>query len=194
MREERKGKKRRECGKIYIIFYVKRSEIKNVYFSDMPMILLVYKEIYVNTNDLNHSNTIVCVSYYKILKISFLVRFLMSYPIRGIEYQIDLVPVTSIPNRQIYRSNPDETKKLQRKVKELMTKGYIRENKSLFVVSVLLVLKKDRTWKICIECHAINNITDKKSIVYFNEKLNDRTSNYPTYKKELYTLVRTLET
>jgi hypothetical protein len=80
-------------------------------------------------------------------------------------------------------------------VKELITKGYIRENKSLCVVLVLLVLKKDRTWKICIECRAINNITNKKSIVYFNEKLNDTTLNYPTYKKELYTLViRTLET
>ena len=189
-----KGKKRRECRKKYIIFYVKRSEIKNVYFSDMPMILLVYKEIYVNTNDLNHCNTSVCVFYYKILKISFLIRFLVSCPIRGIEYQIDLVLITSIPNRLIYRSNPDETKELQRKVKELMTKRYIRENKSLYVVSVLLVLKNDRTSKICIECRVINNITNKKSIVYFNEKLNDTTLNYLTYKKELYTLIRTLET
>jgi hypothetical protein len=118
----------------------------------------------------------------------------VSCPIRGIEYQIDLVLVTSIPNRLIYRSNPDETKELQRKVKELMTKRYIRENKSLYVVSVLLVLKNDRTWKICIECRVINNITNKKSIVYFNEKLNDTTLNYLTYKKELYTLIRTLET
>jgi hypothetical protein len=118
----------------------------------------------------------------------------VSCPIRGIEYQIDLVLITSIPNRLIYRSNPDETKELQRKVKELMTKRYIRENKSLYVVSVLLVLKNDRTWKICIECRVINNITNKKLIVYFNEKLNDTTLNYLIYKKELYTLIRTLET
>jgi hypothetical protein len=32
MREERKGKKRRECGKEYIIFYIKRSEIKMFIF------------------------------------------------------------------------------------------------------------------------------------------------------------------
>ena len=47
-------------------------------------------------------------------------------PIRGTEHQIDLVPEAIIPNRPIYISNFDETKELQRKVEELMLKGYIR--------------------------------------------------------------------
>ena len=46
-------------------------------------------------------------------------------PIRGIEHQIDFVPGASIPNRPAYRSNPEETKELQRQVEELMSKGYI---------------------------------------------------------------------
>jgi hypothetical protein len=33
-------------------------------------------------------------------------------PIRGIEHQIDFVPGASIPNRLVYRSNPEETKEL----------------------------------------------------------------------------------
>jgi hypothetical protein len=37
-------------------------------------------------------------------------------------------------------------------------------------------------------------IQDKRQIVYFNEKLNKAALNYPTYDKELYALVRTLET
>jgi hypothetical protein len=41
-------------------------------------------------------------------------------PIRGIEYQIDFVPGASIPNRSAYRSNPEETKELQRQVEELI--------------------------------------------------------------------------
>jgi hypothetical protein len=45
-------------------------------------------------------------------------------PIRGIEHQIDFVPGASIPNRPAYRSNPEETKELQRQVGELMSKGY----------------------------------------------------------------------
>ena len=35
---------------------------------------------------------------------------------------------------------------------------------------------------------------DNRSIVYFSEKLNEAALNYPTYDKELYALVRTLET
>ncbi|KAL5834696.1 hypothetical protein ACOSQ4_014193 [Xanthoceras sorbifolium] len=47
-------------------------------------------------------------------------------PIRGIEHQIDFVPGAPIPNRPAYRSNPEETKKLQRQVDELMEKGYVQ--------------------------------------------------------------------
>ncbi|PKI51805.1 hypothetical protein CRG98_027805 [Punica granatum] len=36
-------------------------------------------------------------------------------PIRGIEHQIDFVPGATIPNRPAYRSNPEETKELQRR-------------------------------------------------------------------------------
>jgi hypothetical protein len=35
---------------------------------------------------------------------------------------------------------------------------------------------------------------DRRPIVYFKEKLNRKTFNYPTYDKELYAFVRTLET
>uniref|UniRef100_A0A2N9F6W3 Uncharacterized protein n=1 Tax=Fagus sylvatica TaxID=28930 RepID=A0A2N9F6W3_FAGSY len=200
-------------------------------------------------------------------------------PIRGIEHQIDFVPGATIPNRPTYRSNPEETKELQRQVEELMAKGHVRESMSPCAVPVLLVLKKDGTWRMCVDCRAINNITlcflvyvvsakgiavdeekvkaikewptpksitevrsfhglasfyrrfvkdfstlaaplteiVKKSvgfkwgseqdrafieikerrsgpIAYFSEKLNGAALNYPTYDKELYALVRALET
>jgi len=35
---------------------------------------------------------------------------------------------------------------------------------------------------------------DKRFMAYFSEKLNDATLNYPTYDKELYALMRILET
>jgi hypothetical protein len=37
-------------------------------------------------------------------------------------------------------------------------------------------------------------IQDRRPIAYFSEKLNGATLNYPIYDKELYALVRTLET
>ncbi|KAI9154616.1 hypothetical protein LWI28_028873 [Acer negundo] len=66
-------------------------------------------------------------------------------PTRGIEHQIDFVPGAPIPNRPAYRSNPEETKELQRQVNELMERGYVRESISPCAVPVLLVPKKDGT-------------------------------------------------
>jgi hypothetical protein len=82
-------------------------------------------------------------------------------PIRGIEHQIDFVPGVVIPNRTAYKSNPKETKELQKQVKDLMSKGYVRESLSPCVVPVLLVPKKDGTWRMCVDCRAVNNITVK---------------------------------
>ncbi|XP_016733447.1 uncharacterized protein [Gossypium hirsutum] len=59
-------------------------------------------------------------------------------PIRGIEHQIDFIPGASIPNRPAYRTNPEETKELQKQVNELMEMGYIRESLSPCTVPVLL--------------------------------------------------------
>jgi hypothetical protein len=80
-------------------------------------------------------------------------------PIRGIEHQIDLILGASLPNRALYRTNPEETKEIQRQVQELLDKGYVRESLSPCAVPVILVPKKDGTWHMCVDCRAINNIT-----------------------------------
>ena len=87
-------------------------------------------------------------------------KFLVG-PIRGNEHQIDFIPGAVIPNRPAYRSNPEETKELQRQVEELMGKGYVRESMNPCAVPMLLVPKQDGTWRMCIDCRAINNITIK---------------------------------
>jgi hypothetical protein len=80
-------------------------------------------------------------------------------PVRGIEHKINLIPGASLPNRAAYRTNPDETKEIQRQVQDLLDCGYIHESLSPCSVLVLLVPKKEGTWRVCVDCRAINNIT-----------------------------------
>ena len=127
-------------------FFAKSSDLKHAYLSELPMILLVYKEAYFNSNNLDS-----CVpSVVKVLLQEFEDVFSEEIPsslppIKGIEHQIDFVPRASIPNRPAYRSNPEDSKELQRQVEELMSKGYICESMSPCAVLVLLVPKKDKT-------------------------------------------------
>jgi hypothetical protein len=74
-------------------------------------------------------------------------------PLRGIEHQIDLIPGTSLSNRVAYRTNPEETKEIQRQVQELLDNGYIRKS-----LSPCVIPKKNGTWRMCVDCRAINNI------------------------------------
>jgi hypothetical protein len=78
---------------------------------------------------------------------------------RGIEHQIDLISGATLPNRAAYRTNPEEIKKIQRQVQDLLDHGYVRESLSPCAVPVLLVPKKDGTWYTCVGCRAINNVT-----------------------------------
>jgi hypothetical protein len=59
-------------------------------------------------------------------------------PVRGIEHQIDLIPGASLLNRAPYRTNPEETKEIQRQVQDLLDKGYVRESLSPCAVPVIL--------------------------------------------------------
>ncbi|KAK1645909.1 hypothetical protein QYE76_063714 [Lolium multiflorum] len=62
-----------------------------------------------------------------------------------------------LPPLAPYRTNPEETKEIQKQA--LLDKGYIRISLSPCDVPVILVPKKDGTWRMCVDCRAINNIT-----------------------------------
>jgi hypothetical protein len=158
---EKSGENERKAKK-HVSFYAKASDVKSAFYTNQPIFVLLYKEACFNTNELDESLPSVVVSLLQEYEDVFPNDVPSSLPpIRGIEHQIDFVLGATIPNRPAYRSNPEETKELQRQVEELMAKGHVRESMSPCAVPVLLVPKKDGTWRMCVDCRAINNITVK---------------------------------
>ena len=143
-------------------FYAKASEVKRAFLSKQPMILFLYKEAALLTTNLDENLPSSIMSLLQEFEDLFPEETPNGLPpIRGIEHQIDFIPGATIPNRPAYRSNPEETKELQRQVEELMEKGYVRESMSPCAVPALLVPKKDGSWRMCTDSRAINNITVK---------------------------------
>ncbi|KAK1609458.1 hypothetical protein QYE76_033131 [Lolium multiflorum] len=52
-------------------------------------------------------------------------NYLMDYHRFGIEHRIDLIPGSPLPNRAAYRTNPEDTKEIQRQIQDLLAKGYV---------------------------------------------------------------------
>ena len=91
------------------------TDVKNVFYTNHPIFVLLYKEVCFNTNELYKSFPSIVVSLFPEYEDVFPNNVSSGLPpIRGIEHQIDFVPGATIPNRPAYRSNPEETKELQR--------------------------------------------------------------------------------
>ncbi|XP_048630862.1 uncharacterized protein LOC125604684 [Brassica napus] len=132
-------------------FYAKIGNIKRSLYSNQPILLLVFKETLLNLTDFTPEYPSEVSALLQDFEDVFPEDNPIGLPpIRGIEHQIDFVPGSTLPNRPAYRTNPVETKELQRQVEELMEKGHIRESMSPCAVPVLLVPKKHGSWRMIV--------------------------------------------
>jgi hypothetical protein len=76
-----------------------------------------------------------------------------------VKHPIDLTPGASLPNGPIYRCSVMENDEIKRQIQELLQKGHIRPSSSPCGSPIVLVQKKDGTWRLCIDYRALNKIT-----------------------------------
>nr|GEW22712.1 hypothetical protein [Tanacetum cinerariifolium] len=78
------------------------------------------------------------------------------FPVREIEFRIELVPGAILVLKSPYRLAPFELEELLGQLKKLQDKGFIRPSSSLWEVPVLFVKKKDGSFKMCIDYRELN--------------------------------------
>jgi hypothetical protein len=151
--------KKKEEGE-HLVMLATESEMKEARNNPYQVLfVLVRKDVLISPNDITSLPSVVVdllQEYEDVFPQETLARL---PPIRGIEHQIDLILGATLPNRPPYRTNPEETKEIQTQVQELLDKCFVRESLSPCVVPVILVPKKDGSWRMCVDCRAINNIT-----------------------------------
>eukprot|EP00253_Pinus_taeda_P029926 PITA_29926 len=76
-----------------------------------------------------------------------------------VKHSIDLTPGVPLPHGPIYRRSVLENDEIKRKNQELLQKGHIHLSSSPYGSLIVLVQKKDGTWRLCINYRALNKIT-----------------------------------
>jgi hypothetical protein len=83
-------------------------------------------------------------------------------PSHGVhDHSIPLVPRSLPPNIHPYRHPFSQKNEIEKMVQELLNAGIIRHSMSPYSSPVVMVLKKEGSWRMCPDFHALNKLTIK---------------------------------
>lgn len=96
-------------------------------------------------------------------------------PERAFDHHIPLLEGQPPVNTRPYRCPHFQKAEIERQVQEMLKTGVIGPSNSPFASPVLLVKKKDNSWRLCIDYRQLNNITikDKFPIPIIDELLDE---------------------
>jgi hypothetical protein len=75
-----------------------------------------------------------------------------------VKHSIDMTLDASLPNGKIYHYSLLENEEIKRHIQELFHKGHIHPSSSPCGSPIMLVQKKDGTWRLCFDYRALNKI------------------------------------
>lgn len=82
-------------------------------------------------------------------------------PHRTYDHTIPLMPGAVPVNSRPYRYSPQHKDEIERQVKEMLQTGLITPSTSPFASPVLLIQKKDGSWRFCVDYRRLNDLTIK---------------------------------
>jgi hypothetical protein len=82
-------------------------------------------------------------------------------PDQDIKFVIELKSCTTPIYKTPYRIATPELAELKEHIKELLEKGFIRPSSSPWGAPVIFVPKKNGTQRLCVDYHALNEVTVK---------------------------------
>jgi len=82
-------------------------------------------------------------------------------PIRETDHHIPLLEGSNPVNVRPYRYPYFQKHGIERQIRDMLNEGIIQRSISAFSSLVLLVRKKDDTWRFCLDYRALNAITVK---------------------------------
>lgn len=80
-------------------------------------------------------------------------------PPRGVVHWINLLPSTAPVNVWSYRYFHFQKTEIEKHISDLISAGLIRPSTSPYSSPILLVKKKDGTWRMCMDYRALNSVT-----------------------------------
>ncbi|KIH57143.1 integrase core domain protein [Ancylostoma duodenale] len=85
-----------------------------------------------------------------------------------IRHRIDLIENSKIPKQKPYRVPLEQRKEVIQQIQELLKQRIIEKSSSPFCAPIILVKKKDQTWRFVVDYRKLNSITKSETYVIPN--------------------------